>query len=419
MSPTSPVTRWTRRAALGVLGGAVGTAAVAACSPGARSSANSAQAGGTGSVATTQTAPITTQAPKPTVEINFAPAAGATGFSVLTPAKITTAKGTLTKITLRNAAGKSVKGQLNAAATEWVAGEVLGYGKTYTWSGTAMGFDGLTAPVQGSFTTVKPKSTTGAVLNAAIADGAQVGVATPIILQFNGDVANRAQVEKALVVKTTPATEGAWAWLPDSGTGARAHWRTKNYWAAGTQVEVTAPVYGMDLGGGNYGASDVSSRFSIGRNQVVKASVPSFQIVVERDGQEVARYPVSFGKADLDRNVTRTGVHVVNGKLEDVLMTNLAAGYKDLHERWAVRISNNGEFIHANPATVSVQGSVNVSNGCVNMSTANAKQYFQTVLYGDPVEVTGTRVPLSAADGDIYDWALDWGTWTSMSALKR
>ncbi len=53
------------------------------------------------------------------------------------------------------------------------------------------------------------------------------------------------------------------------------------------------------------------------------------------------------------------------------------------------------------------------------MSAANAKQYFQTVLYGDPVEVTGTRVPLSAADGDIYDWALDWGTWTSMSALKR
>ncbi|MEO6881581.1 MAG: Ig-like domain-containing protein [Mycobacteriaceae bacterium] len=421
MSPTTPVTRWTRRAALAVLGGAVGTVAVAACSPGSGSSRNGSQGGGKGggqgSAPSTEAAPTTTVAPKPTVEISFAPTAGATDFSVLTPAKVTTAKGTLTKIVLTNPDGKAVAGQLDPSATEWVSNEVLGYGKTYTWSGTAMGFDGLTAPVQGSFTTVTPKSVTSGVLNAAIGDGAEVGVATSIILQFNGAVTNRAQVEKALVVKTTPATEGAWAWLPDSGSGARAHWRTKNYWAAGTQVEVTAPIYGMDLGNGHYGASDASSRFSIGRNQVVKGYVPDCHITVERDGQQVARYPVSFGKADLDRNVTRTGVHVVNNKLENVLMTNLAAGYKDVKEKWAVRISNNGEFIHANPETVSVQGIRNVSNGCVNMSDANAQQYFHTAIYGDPVEITGTRIPLSAADGDLYDWALDWKTWKSMSAL--
>ena len=37
-------------------------------------------------------------------------------------------------------------------------------------------------------------------------------------------------------------------------------------------------------------------------------------------------------------------------------MSNPAAGYSNVHERCAVRISNNGEFIHANPASVGRPG---------------------------------------------------------------
>lgn len=91
--------------------------------------------------------------------------------------------------------------------------------------------------------------------------------------------------------------------------------------------------------------------------------------------------------------------------------------YTNVRERWAVRISNNGEFIHANPESLSAQGSSNVTNGCINLSPGDAQAYFPTALYGDPVEVTGTSIELSQADGDIYDWAIDWSTWTSMSAL--
>ena len=32
-----------------------------------------------------------------------------------------------------------------------------------------------------------------------------------------------------------------------------------------------------------------------------------------------------------------------------------------------MRISNNGEFIHANPASTDAQGSSNVTHGCVNL----------------------------------------------------
>ncbi|HSA40711.1 MAG TPA: L,D-transpeptidase, partial [Mycobacterium sp.] len=59
----------------------------------------------------------------------------------------------------------------------------------------------------------------------------------------------------------------------------------------------------------------------------------------------------------------------------------------------------------------------NVTNGCINLSTGDAEQYFYTAIYGDPVEVTGTSIELSYADGDIWDWAVDWDEWKSMSAL--
>ena len=82
-----------------------------------------------------------------------------------------------------------------------------------------------------------------------------------------------------------------------------------------------------------------------------------------------------------------------------------------------MRISNNGEFIHANPSSAGAQGNSNVTNGCINLSTDDASQYFQTAIYGDPVEVTGTSIELSYSDGDIWDWAVSWDEWVAMSAL--
>jgi hypothetical protein len=128
--------------------------------------------------------------------------------------------------------------------------------------------------------------------------------------------------------------------------------------------------------------------------------------------------PCSYGEADQPRNVTRSGVHVVSEKYEDFYMSNPAAGYSNVHERFAVRISNNGEFIHANPSSAGAQGNTNVTNGCINLSTSDAQQYFNTAIYGDPVEVTGTSIELSYSDGDIWDWAVNWDEWSAMSALS-
>ena len=60
-------------------------------------------------------------------------------------------------------------------------------------------------------------------------------------------------------------------------------------------------------------------------------------------------------------------------KQETTKMSNPAYGYTNVTEHWAVRISDNGEFIHQNQGTVDDQGVVNVSHGCINLSAESAR----------------------------------------------
>ncbi|NMN97984.1 L,D-transpeptidase [Nocardiaceae bacterium YC2-7] len=343
----------------------------------------------------------------------FDPAAGAEDVSPVAPISVKAENGTLQNVVLTSPSGKAIAGKLSNDAKTWTVGEPLGYGAKYTWSGTVAGKDNKSTPIEGSFTTLTPDSTTSAQIQ--IADGQEVGIAAPIIVQFNAHVEDKAAVEKALKVTTDPPTTGSWAWLPDD-RGSRVHWRPQNYWTPGTKVKLDAKLYGLSYGDGAYGETDATSNFTIGRSQIVKASAPSHRMQVVRDGETVFDFAVSYGEGNEARNVTRSGVHVVTEKHEDFLMSN-PPFYTNVRERWAVRISNNGEFIHANPESVGAQGSSNVTNGCINLSPEDAAAYFPTALYGDPVEVTGTSIPLSASDGDLYDWTIDWDTWKSMSAL--
>lgn len=321
------------------------------------------------------------------------------------------------RVTLTNSNGKVVAGSLNRDRTEFTITEPLGYGIEYTWKGSAVGRDGKAVPVEGSFSTVDPSTQVNGSFQ--LADGQVVGVAAPIIIQFDASISDKAAVEKALKVTTDPQVEGSWAWLPDEVGGSRVHYRTREYYPPGTKVSVDAKLYGVPFGDGAYGAQDISLHIEIGRRQVVRAEASSHRIqVLDGAGAVIMDFPCSYGEGDVDRNVTRSGVHVVTEKYEDFYMTNPAAGYANIRERYAVRISNNGEFIHANPASSGAQGNSNVTNGCINLSTEDAQQYFNTAMYGDPVEVTGTRIELSYADGDIWDWAVPWDEWKAMSALS-
>jgi len=365
--------------------------------------------GGQGAANTPQAAPALTFEP---VLDNGA----ATDVLPTAPVSVTVRDGWFQRVALTSPAGKVLSGTFNRERTRYTVTEPLGYDAAYTWSGSVVGHDGTAVPVSGTLTTVTP----AVVIDGGfqLADGQTVGVAAPVILQFDGPIADKAAVERALNIVTEPAVEGGWAWLPDEVQGARVHWRSRDYFPAGTTVHVTAKLYGLAFGDGAYGAQDMSLDFSIGRRQVVRAEVSSHRIQVVRDEGVIMDFPCSYGQADKARNITRNGIHVVSEKYADFYMSNPAAGYSNIHERWAVRISNNGEFIHANPNSAGAQGNSNVTNGCINLSTDDAEQYFYSAVYGDPVEVTGSSIELSYADGDIWDWVVDWDTWVSMSALS-
>jgi lipoprotein-anchoring transpeptidase ErfK/SrfK len=348
-------------------------------------------------------------------QLKYQPADAANDVVPIVPVSVVVSDGWFQKAALTNSAGKVVAGAFNQDRTVYTTTEPLGYDTSYSWSGSVVGHDGKAVPVTGKFTTVAPSKKIGGSFQ--LADGQTVGVAVPIIIQFDAPISDKAAVEKALTITTNPPVEGSWAWLPDEQQGARIHYRTREYYPAGATVNVEAKFYGLPFGDGAFGSDDISLHFQIGRRQVVKAEVTSHRIQVVTDAGVIMDFPCSYGEADKARNVTRNGIHVVTEKYSDFYMSNPAAGYTNAHERWAVRISNNGEFIHANPSSSGAQGNTNVTNGCVNLSTEDAQQYFGSAIYGDPVEVTGSTIQLSYSDGDIWDWAVDWDTWVAMSAL--
>lgn len=339
------------------------------------------------------------------------PGDGADDVAPTAPVRVTVTDGTIDSVALTNPQGRQVEGRLSEDRTTWTTTEPLGYSKTYTWSGSASGIDGQPRAIAGSFRTLTPARVVGGQLN--VADGSTYGVAMPVALTFSSPVADKAAVERALSVQTSVPTEGSWAWLSDT----RVHWRPKTYFAPGTQVRVAANLYGLPMGDGAWGGDDVSSAFTVGRSYVLRGDTRTHRLMAFADGVKVADYPVSYGLDSDPGRVTHSGTHVVMQKYATYYMSNPRYDYQNVEARWAVRISNNGEFLHAAPWSVRQQGNTNVSHGCVNLAPGDAEAVFNAVLPGDPVEIVGSTQQLGAEDGNYYDWTVPWEAWTAKSAL--
>jgi lipoprotein-anchoring transpeptidase ErfK/SrfK len=89
------------------------------------------------------------------------------------------------------------------------------------------------------------------------------------------------------------------------------------------------------------------------------------------------------------------------------------------NESFAERISEDGEFVHENPASVAQQGSANVSHGCINLNRDDAAWFFQTFGLGDVVEVVHSGGPVLPITDTFGDWEVPWATWQAGSALHR
>ncbi len=347
----------------------------------------------------------------PSAKVTLSPVDGTKDVQVTTPVQVTVVEGKIESVALKSPEGKDVKGTLTEDKSGWTTAEPLGYGKTYSYSGKVIGTDGKPVELKGSFTTVAPGSQTRATLWPS--DNQTVGVAAPIMVKFESEVVDKATVEKALKVTNSANITGTWAWL----NAQEVHYRPEKYWPANTHIKVEAKLYGVNYGGGSFGKADVTSEFDIGRNQVVQINNPTHQLVVLRDGQQVASYPASFGlDADAERT-TPNGTFVVMSKNDTWSFDNPRYGYTNVVKKWAVRFSNHGEFIHENNDNAGNIGKNNTSHGCANLLEADAKAYYDSAMIGDPVEVTGSITTLPP-QFDWYDWQIPWDQWKTKSAAK-
>lgn len=368
------------------------------------------------------------QAPVPAT-LTVTPKDGATDVAVVDGVSASVDNGTLTKVVLTNDAGKVIEGELARDGSEWKPAIPLGYGRTYTLAVTYEGPSGGPKTVKRSFTMANPSSVLTPILatsgGGTLESNREYGVGIVVAAKFDQPVVDRAAVEKHMHVTTEPAVEGNWFWLNDS----TAHWRPKDYYATGTKVHVELDTNGQNLGGGQWGGESAEADFTIGQRRVAIADDATKTVTVYYDQKPVRTMPTSMGKGGYATYNgvsmhfwTQPGTYTVLDKASSVLMDSSTyglpvtstTGYKT-NVSDAVRISNDGIYLHALAESVWAQGNTNVSHGCLNLSPANAKWYFDQAVAGDVVEVRGTEGP-ALQPWQNGDWSVPWSTWQKGSA---
>ncbi|MEV5717059.1 Ig-like domain-containing protein [Amycolatopsis mediterranei] len=347
-------------------------------------------------------------APKPAV-LTVTPAKDAKDVAPGEPVSVTVADGKVGDVKLTGADGKVVAGKARADGSGWDSAEPLGYGKTYRLSATATGSDGKPVTSESAFSTVKAARQLGVSMN--LDEGETVGVGMPLIFTFTGNVTDKAAAEKALKVSAEPATEGAFRWAGDK----QVTWRPKDYWKSGTKIKVDAAVYGKPLGSGSYGREDKAASVTVGDKLVAVADGGTHQMTVTINDKEVKTMPTSMGKPGHN---TPAGTYTVMSEHTGYTMNSATYGVPEdapggysTFVQYAVRLSYSGIFYHSAPWSVRQQGHSNVSHGCLNLSTENAKWLMDTSKKGDVVTVQNSGGPkLEPTDGWSV-WQLSWDEW--------
>ena len=249
-------------------------------------------------------------------------------------------------------------------------------------------------------------------------DGNTVGVGSPVIASFSRPVPKdeRAMVEARLAVSVRPSVIGAWHWMSDQ----EVHWRPPRYWKHGTAVTASADLSALYLGHGVWGSGKHATSFHIGDSHISRVDVARHQMYVYRNGALIRTMPISAGR---DKYPTKSGVHITFEKSQLVTMDSATVGiprnspdgyYEKVY--WDVRISYGGAFVHAAPWSVGQQGRVNVSHGCVNLSTSNATWFYYYSLRGDIVDVYNSGAAPDTADPGMSDWNMSWAQWVAGDA---
>lgn len=352
------------------------------------------------------------------VRLSVTPANGDADASPVQPIVVTAADGKLQSVTVT--AGKAkIDGAMQDDGS-WRSTEDLAYGKKYKVTVTATDSAGKATNEDTTFTTLKPAKTARVNFQAnsmlLLKEGRTYGAGQPVIVAFSRAV-NKKAAEQAIEIKTSPAVEGKFYWRDDK----TVHWRPAKYWAAGTKIKVSVTAFGVKLGKTTYGAENASTHFTIGRQLIAISDNRTHLTKVYIDGKLVRTMKSSLGKGGGTTGAngerisywTAGGPHVVLGKKRKHTMSSASYGVTDPKDpnyyvseniEFCTRITYSGEYLHAAPWNGSL-GRANLSHGCINLSTADAKWVYNNFLIGDIVDVKNTPRELPIWNG-LGDWTV-------------
>jgi lipoprotein-anchoring transpeptidase ErfK/SrfK len=362
-------------------------------------------------------------------KVSITPGDSTAGINPGAPVKVTVAGGTLAAVTV-TPNGKAtdgvtpvaVTGALDPAKHQWTSNRTMTPGTAYTVKVTAADSAGKQSAATSTFRTVaavKVNGVTPTPLNKAV-----VGVGLPVSLAFDKPVTDKAAVEKALSIITTPAVKGSWGWLTDPLTGVqRVDWRPDSYWTPGTKVTLTAKLSGIDTGDSRFLRRDIHDSFTIGTARISYVDLKAHTMRVTENGRTVKNFKISGGKPAFP---TWNGKMVVLSKQSTVRMTSASTGiatspdsadFFDKQVKYAVNITTSGTYTHAAPWNDAMMGVQNGSHGCIGMHTSDAVWFFDRATRGDLVITSGsTRATVDKGNG-YGEWNLSVDQWRALSAL--
>jgi lipoprotein-anchoring transpeptidase ErfK/SrfK len=345
--------------------------------------------------------------------VRFTPSPGAKNVPPDDPISVTSELGHLSRVRVRSADGVVVDGKWDPAADQWKSRGVLAYDTVYRITATVTGAAHLLAQTTTAFRTLAP--TNRITASVFPTDGMTVGIGQPIVFTFSQPIPpeTRAALAGHIIVSVAGSpVAGGWHWFNDR----ELHYRPNALWPHGRTITVVWALNGWNAGGGAWGDGVGASRFTIGDAHVSIANLATFQMAVTDNGRVVATYPISGGKPT---DPTMGGTHIVLDRQSVVRMSSATNGvpvnspdgydelvYDDVH------ISDSGEYVHAAPWSVDNQGNANVSHGCINLSPADAKAFFDFSRVGDVVIVTGGPRPPEFGDHGVMDWSTAWSEYT-------
>ncbi|MFF4505757.1 Ig-like domain-containing protein [Streptomyces sp. NPDC001401] len=325
--------------------------------------------------------------------------------------------GSLSSVEVTSPGPGALSGTWSKGKSVWTSTTPLAPGATYTVKVNGKASGGSNLNKTASFTTEAPKNP---VVGEYFPDkGTTVGVAMPVSITFNKPIHDKAAIERKLHVTASPAVEGAWSWMKDRNGKDRIDYRPEKYWKPGTDVTLRMDLAGVNAGGGVYGTQQRVVNFTIGDAVTNTVDVNKKTMTVAKNGRLLRTLKVSSGKKGFE---TWNGTMVVLSKVPTIRMNSRTVGifgseaYNLGSVKWDVQLTPSGTYVHAAPWNAGKFGVVNGSHGCIGMSTADAKWFYEQVHLGDPVTVVHS-VDTVAVNNGYGDWNVGWEAWKKGSAL--